>query len=260
MAPPEVLPSSARALQWSLTGASQRAKGLGPPVDDVSRHTLQQELLSLLSTETDDFIDSVTQERTAGRNRRLTDDSVTQELPPTNPFRRFGWDYLQGRKRIIRRHRLADWSPQQLFGPFRTQLSQWFQSTRFRGDSSVGSSATSLPPEPELWGDGAFELSKIILDPSRSCLECLCGYTCGHPSGLLRHSRRRHNNKQLIWGRGAPHHTRTVPAPLLQQGLHPRQQIVSYHDFALQSSSWTGQKVLLLNAKEVRFDLTRSAS
>ena len=113
VAPPEVLPSSARALQWSLTGASQRAKGLGPPVDDLSRHTLQQELLSLLSTE--------------------TADSVTQEFPSTNPFRKFGWDYLQGRKRIIRRHRLADWSPQQLFGSFRTQLSQWFQSTRFRG-------------------------------------------------------------------------------------------------------------------------------
>jgi len=60
--------------------------------------------------------------------------------------------------------------------------------------------------------------------------------------------------------RGAPHHPRTAPAPLLQQGPHPRQQIVSYHDYALQSSSWTGQKVLLLNAKEVRFDLTRSAS
>ena len=60
--------------------------------------------------------------------------------------------------------------------------------------------------------------------------------------------------------RGAPHHPRTAPAPPLQQGPHPLQQIVSYHVYALQSSSWTGQKVLLLNAKEVRFDPTRSAS
>ena len=60
--------------------------------------------------------------------------------------------------------------------------------------------------------------------------------------------------------RGAPHRPRTAPVPLLQQGPQLRRLIVSYQDYALQFSSWTGRKVSLLNANEARFEPTRSAS